>query len=119
MNRDYVHIGQIVRDFWKQLSRWSQETFGMDRERGPAGPLKHLLKEAQEALDATDQAARREEIVDCQFLVFDAARREGMTLDDLFYGCYIKLAKNKLRKWSRPSSNEPVEHIREQDEDRL
>ena len=102
----------LVEFFWDSLADWSQATFGSDQDRGPRGPLKHLLKEAQEALDAPTVAARREEIVDCQFLVFDAARREGMTLTELFAGCMAKLVKNRQRTWGKPSGDEPVEHIR-------
>jgi ParB family chromosome partitioning protein len=62
-------------EFWNALALWSNETFGVESWRGPLGPLKHLAKEAQEAQDAPDEAKRREEIADCLFLVFDAARR--------------------------------------------
>jgi hypothetical protein len=30
--------------FWHELSTWSQATFGLDVERGPQEPLKHLAK---------------------------------------------------------------------------
>jgi hypothetical protein len=52
------------------------------------------------------------EIADCLFLVFDAARRAGMTLDVLLNFCEKKLEINKARKWSKPTTDEPVEHIR-------
>ena len=73
------------------------------------GPLKHLEKEAREAQEALDPV----EIADCLFLVFDAARRRGLTLDQLLDVAEWKLEVNKMRKWNKPTSVEPVEHVRE------
>jgi hypothetical protein len=99
----------VVQKFWNGQSEWSQATFGTDSERGPLGALKHLEKEAREAQDSCDWV----EIADCQFLVFDAARRAGMSLDVLMKVCEEKLAINKARKWNKPTSDEPVEHVRD------
>lgn len=99
--------------FWFEHSQWSQETFGLDSERGPIGALKHLEKEAREAHEEKDETKRREEIADCLFLTFDAARRAGMTLDDLLDEAFKKLDKNKRRVWKKPTNaDEPIEHIR-------
>ena len=98
-----------VQRFWNEQSEWSQATFGTDQERGPLGALKHLEKEAREAQEYPIDWV---EIADCQFLVFDAARRAGMTLDQLMNTCEQKLIINKARKWGKPTSDEPVEHIR-------
>lgn len=88
--------------FWDAQAEWSRKTFGADGERGPVGPLKHLAKETQEALEALQAGELSEavnEIVDCQFLVFDAARRAGLTFDEFFVLCFAKL-------------DEPIEHVR-------
>ena len=37
-----------AQQFWNEQGEWSQKTFGLDSERGPLGPLKHLEKEARE-----------------------------------------------------------------------
>lgn len=94
--------------FWNAQSEWSRATFGSDKERGPVGPLKHLEKEAREAYAECDPMLRDMEIVDCLFLVCDAARRAGMTPDRLLTLANHKLAINKGRKWSKPTSDEPV-----------
>jgi hypothetical protein len=96
--------------FWEELGEWSQATFGSDTVRGPQGPLKHLAKEIEEALKAPDDL---EEYADLLFLVFDAARRAGFTYGQLREAVSTKLEKNKSRKWGKPSSDEPVEHIRD------
>lgn len=105
-------MNETIQEFWNAQAEWSRDTFGSEAVRGPVGPLKHLEKEAREAYEERDPDRRRMEIVDCQFLVFDAARRAGMTLEDLFGMAFKKLEINKARQWSRPSSNEPVEHVR-------
>ena len=100
---------RTLQDFWVEQGEWSEETFGPSAERGPAGPLRHLQKEIGE-LAAADL---EEELADCLFLVFDAARRAGMTHGDMVYAVFAKLSKNKRRKWSVPSNpDQPVEHVR-------
>lgn len=101
-----------LKEFWIQQAEWSQKAFGPDRERGPAGPLKHLIKEANECLA---NPADHMEYVDCLFLVFDAARRAGLTYDEMLMGCFWKLAINRRRKWSKPKDGEACEHVREEE----
>jgi len=110
--------------FWNEHSEWSQRTFGTDQERVPLGALKHLEKEAKEAQEESafltadgcaphHQDKLYEEIADCLFLTFDAARRAGMTLDSLLDTAFKKLEKNKTRVWAKPAKgDEPIEHVR-------
>ena len=98
-----------VQAFWDAQAEWSRATFGADNERDHIGPLKHLAKEAAEA---QVRPADPEEIADCLFLVFDAARRSGLTLTELVEFAEKKLVVNKARKWSKPTNDEPVEHVR-------
>ena len=112
--------------FWEEQSRWSQATFGLDSERGPAGPIKHLKKEIEEVTQSLNRVAvlngvwypsfeyehLKEEMADLLFLVFDAARRSGMTLDDLSDSAFRKLEKNKKRTWNKPVDGQPCEHVR-------
>lgn len=99
-----------ARYFFERHAVWSQATFGKDTNRGSIGALKHLEKEAREAqANPTD----REEYADCVFLVFDAARRAGMSYDDLFDEVEKKFVKNKKRVWQTPTSpDQPIEHVR-------
>jgi len=99
-----------LKRFWNLQAEWSRKIFGSDEERGPEGPLKHLAKEVQEVLDNKTDL---EEYVDCQFLIFDAARRAGFTFEEFVLGCFAKLEKNKKRAWPKPTSDQPVEHVRE------
>jgi hypothetical protein len=102
--------------FCKEQGEWSQATFGLDTERGPKGPLLHLLKEAQEAIDALDDPEQDApmEIVDCFFLVIDASRRFGMTPEDLMALATMKLHINRSRKWQKPANqDQAIEHVRE------
>ncbi len=90
-------------------AEWAQKTFGSDAERGPIGPLKHLHKEVDEALaDPTDKM----EYVDCMFLVWDAARRAKVPLEDLIELGWRKLAILKTRTYAKPEKDEFTEHER-------
>jgi len=120
-----AEIRELVRELLKELdaereahdflkfaemqAEWSQATFGTDAERGPVGPLKHLGKEVQEALAHIDDPM---EYVDCFFLVLDAARRAKIPANRLLELAFEKLEINKARKWSKPTSDDPVEHDR-------
>lgn len=111
---DYTIQAIEMRDFFDLQAEWSQATFGKDSERGPTGALKHLGKEVKEALEATTPEERNKEIVDCLFLVFDAARRAGFTYGSLAKAAKEKLEVNKQRTWPTPISDEPVEHVRDE-----
>jgi hypothetical protein len=95
-----------------EQSKWSQETFGTDAERGPIGPLKHLAKEASEA-----QANPKDikEHADILILWLDASRRAGFKPMQVVEAALEKMKENKARKWPPKGSmpDEAVEHIRE------
>lgn len=88
---------------------WSQETFGDDSVRGPHGPLKHLLKEVQEAIDKPRDA---EEYADLLLLVLDASRRADISAPQLLSAAERKLDKNKSREWGPPDADGVFEHKR-------
>lgn len=91
---------------WDELSKWSQETFGSDHERGPIGPLKHLKLEADEAI----QSGEKEEFADCLLLILDAARRSGLTCDSFINTAIAKLEVCKMRVYPKPSTDEAGHH---------
>lgn len=103
-------VGPSMHEFWIELSKWSQSTFGKDSDRGPYWSLEHLRKEADEAQVDPENI---EEYADCLFLVLDAARRAGFTLDDLVDAAFDKLDVNRNRKWLEKTGNTLIEHIRE------
>lgn len=134
-SREYLRNNQQVmslEQFWYAQAEWSQATFGSDKERGPAGPLKHMAKEVKEAIaevaagdacvDETDKKIHRHELlielVDLQFLIFDATRRAGFGYGQLVAGCTQKLEINKNRQWQKPTTDEPVEHVRDGEQPR-
>ena len=93
---------------------WSQATFGTVTERGPTGPLKHLEKEAREAYQEQDRDKRLEEYSDCMHLIMDAVDRDGYSAVDLLKAIERKLIKNMMRKWNKPTTDAPVDHIRDE-----
>lgn len=95
---------QVRRDH----AEWSQATFG---NVGPVGPLKHLSKEA---LEAVAEPGDLSEWADIQFLLWDAQRRAGITDEEITQAMIEKLAVNKQREWPEPKDGEPRLHIKEQ-----
>lgn len=92
-------------------AEWSRDTFGPDDVRGPLGPLRHLRREADEAIAAPCDPS---EYADLFLLVLDAARRAGLDCRQLVLAASRKLAVNMVRTWpdwrSLPTDM-PVEHV--------
>lgn len=116
-----IDMGDAVHDLARDLSRWSQETFGPDDKKGPLGAVRHLKKEAEETEAALLRGGARAEVTvelaDCLILVYDAARRHGVKPLELHKAAYDKLQVNKKRTWPKPdpeNPDRPVEHIREE-----
>lgn len=119
--------------FWNEQGFWSFAVFGSIEERGPQGPLKHLEKEVKEALESLDIILHtipipktqeafdnsnthfKMELVDCFFLVIDAARRSGLSYHEFMDLAFKKLKINQERKWQPRTSDEPVEHVRDEE----
>jgi hypothetical protein len=87
--------------------QWSEQTFGT--EKGPIGPLKHLINEAEEAIE---NPADIMEYVDCFFLITDAVRRAGYNLNDLTEAGFEKLEILKQRTYERTPEGEPSFHVK-------
>lgn len=92
----------------REHAEWSDKTFG---DVGPVGPLKHLSKEALEAVAEPDDLS---EWADMQFLLWDAQRRAGITDGQITQTMIEKLAVNKQREWPEPKDGEPRLHIKAQ-----
>lgn len=92
------------------LVLWSNHTFGNRWERGPVGPLNHLKKEAQEAIEHPEDIS---EFADLLILVFDAAWRAGHNYASLERAVNEKFALLQTRDYSGPAdANGVIEHDR-------
>lgn len=87
-------------------AEWSDATFG---DVGPIGPLKHLSKEAIEAVAAPGDLS---EWADMQFLLWDAQRRAGISDEQITQAMVEKLEVNKQRQWPESKDREPCYHIK-------
>lgn len=105
-----------ARELWSRVGKWSSETFGPHSERGPIGPMKHLLKEINgEILPVLESGKNADilEYVDCLFLIMDAARRAGFTYEMMMKGVDLKFDINRARVWPKGTDpNAPIEHDR-------
>jgi len=117
MVSSYTLIAYEFADSFSDLvtdqAEWSQETFGSDSQRGPIGALKHLSKEALEAVESVGTDNLKSELADCFLLILDASRRAGMKPLELVKAAQAKMKINRSRQWPKPTDDEPVEHIKE------
>ena len=106
-----------LRSLCDTQAEWSQATFGADDKRGPTGALRHLQREAEEAIEAINTDCYPEEVADCLLLIIDAARRGGLSFDALVDAAREKQAINATRNWPSVAADDgvPVEHIRGDD----
>lgn len=95
---------------WEDQAAWSRATFGTDQERGPEGSLKHLGREAEEALRCP---LDRMEYADLLILTMDASRRAGLTREGLLAAAQDKMRVNKERRWPKAQPGEPCEHLKD------
>ena len=98
-------------DLWRDLSKWSDATFGPPSVRGPRGPLLHLAKEANEAADNPSQ----EEFADCLLCLLDSIRRSNRSLESVVDAALLKMEVNKLRSWpaiAEQDHDDAIEHIK-------
>ena len=108
-------VSRTLEAFWWAQAEWSESVFGTTEQRGPKGPLKHLVKEVEKELLPELEQGKTPDIVefaDLLFLVFDSTRRAGYTFDQLRIALFYKLAVNRARTWPQTSPEEPVEHVR-------
>lgn len=103
---------------WDEIGEWSNRVFGDETARGPIGPLNHLAREAKEAaaeFEEYNYGAGEVEIADCLILVFDAARRAGMTPMSLVGTALEKMEINRGRVMGEPDEEGVIEHRRDLD----
>ena len=91
------------------IRSWSEETFGTRAVRGPIGPLKHLRKEAKEAIAEPGDI---KEYADCIILIIDACWRAGFTPSQMEAAVNRKVTENKLRSYPKPTGDEISEHVK-------
>lgn len=120
--RDRSEIYAMIRKEWTAEMRlgreeastyaahraWSNETFGADR--GPLGSLRHLIKEAGEAIETPDDVT---EYADCLLLVWDAAARAGFDRAALIRAASDKLVVLEKRTYERLPDGKPSQHVRD------
>lgn len=84
-----TQMSKQIEDTLSRKREWSLKTFGSIQERGPVGPLKHLLLEIEELKSNPEDLT---EWVDCFFLIDDAAYRAG-------YDIWDGITDNMLREF--------------------
>lgn len=111
----------MTRQLFEEITKWQDETFPHSTEQSR---IAHLKKEVLELEKAVVQHQRRpnavtiddkkDEYTDCFFLLFGAAKKAGMSYEDICNAILRKFRVNEKRKWGKPDKNGVVEHIRKQ-----
>jgi NTP pyrophosphatase (non-canonical NTP hydrolase) len=113
-----------IQKFMDDHLEWAVTTFG---NTPPAAPLHHLLKEIDKELipelspspkddrifDKDHFEHVKEEFADCFILLFHAAKKYGLSAEEIFAAMQVKFEKNKKRKWGPVDENGVSNHIKE------
>jgi NTP pyrophosphatase (non-canonical NTP hydrolase) len=102
-----------------EIGDWSEKTFP---KQTSVGKLHHLLEEVGELIEECEREPgfmatslnKNLEFADCFILLLDAARKEGLSSDDILVTISHKMEINKKRKWGLPDENSVVKHIKEE-----
>ncbi len=86
---DNLQLVKAFERFCAEQKVWSLKTFGSLELKGPLGPLDHLLKELKEVAEEKDRDKQVEELVDCQFLIFDALHRCRRSFAELMTDSFL------------------------------
>lgn len=146
LTSDMAHIVPLhvsLRDLAIRQGEWSEQVFGTTAERGPIGPLLHLIQEVCTELFGIDEQtwgwidhhitlglnmAKLEgrlnygditEHADVCLLWLDAIRRSGFTTNEVLQAAWLKQAQNEAREWPAVDNSQgrdnvgPVNHVRD------
>lgn len=98
----------MILDYIEKQIGWSRKTFGPGK--WTIGIIKHIKKELREIQREPDNL---EEWIDVVILGLDGAWRAGYTPEQIVDMLKHKQAKNFLREWPPPLSEDlPMEHIK-------
>lgn len=99
----------------REAGEWSDETFGHSWNDGDAAgvpSLYHLREEIDELIASPGDLTEWADVV---LLLFDAARRRQITVQDIIVAAREKFEVNKRRKWRAPDENGVVRHVDTED----
>lgn len=103
----------MTKELFEEITTWQDKTFPESTE---LSRVRHLLKEVQELECELELFDRKQEKIleyaDCFFLLFGAAKKMGMTYDDICAAIEVKFNINKKRQWGKPDKDGVVEHIK-------
>jgi NTP pyrophosphatase (non-canonical NTP hydrolase) len=114
-----------IQQFMDAHSEWANGVFG---ETPVTGPLKHLVEELTSELlpelsgdpnqndrieDPSHFEHVKEEFADCFILLFHAAKKYGLSAEEIFAAMQAKFEKNKKRKWGPVDENGVSHHVKE------
>jgi hypothetical protein len=98
-----------------EIGRWSDHQFGSSDQDGDRAGILTLLRLKMELEELLGTPNALEEWADVLMLYLDAARRRGITVQEVLSATWDKLEVNRKRKWGKPDADGVVEHIKERE----
>jgi NTP pyrophosphatase (non-canonical NTP hydrolase) len=108
----------MTKEQFNEITDWQDETFPESTE---LSRVKHLIKEVcelefeakifEKSPTAHNRSNKNQEYADCFFLLFGAAKKAGMSYEDICRAIDFKFEINKNRTWGKPDENGVVEHV--------
>lgn len=95
-------------DLQDEIAEFTDRVFGHQKTCVPK--LHHLREEVGELIEEPHDHL---EWADCMILLIDAAKKNGMQMDDLFSYVQEKMEINKTRTWGEPDENGVRRHVKD------
>lgn len=108
-----------IREWQRGIGEWGDATFpshhAADGRPLPAGPVYHLVKEAEELRLAheLDEAKVPDEVADVIILALTIAHLYGFSAED---AVAAKMERNRRRRWGPPDEHGACQHLGEESE---
>lgn len=99
--------GLLLQALWNRQNEFQRRVFP---NQTVEAKLKHLKREVDEAMA---NPSDRLEWADCLLLLFAAAAKQGLTLDDLLIAAHQKIDINNDRQWHAPDRDGVCAHVKE------
>lgn len=102
----------MTKQQFEEITKWQNETFG---KFSPQAALAHLEEELDELnYDLYHNIETRNmEWADCFILLFGAAKRDGLSYEDICNAINSKMDINYKRNWGVTEENGVIHHIEE------
>lgn len=101
-----------LRTFLADIAEWQDKTFPSANSLSKIAHLIEEIVELKNEIIYGNISTVKLEFADCFLLLFGAALKEGISLDEILEAMQNKMNINRYRSWESPDENGIIRHIK-------